>query len=558
MSRLLQTAISERAGARPEAPAVLSPDGSLTYGELETASNRLAHALRELGCRRGDRVGLLMPKVPAAIAGLLGVLKADAAYVPLDPAGPPARLARMLEICGCHSILAAGRTGSLLRAAFACANLARRPLLGWLDAGSPPNTGSEPAFTSAGLPALPATPPPAANRAADLAHILFTSGSTGAPKGVMITHDSVLRFLEWAWGYFRLAACDRVSQHPPLHFDLSTFDIFGTLGVGAQLHLMPPDLNLLPHKLAHFIRSARLTQWFSVPSVLNLLAKFDVVRQGDFPELRRVIWCGEVIPTPTLIHWMRRLPHVRFTNLYGPTEATIASSHYTLPRPPAHEQEPIPIGTACAGEELLILDSALRPVADGEIGDLYIRGVGLSPGYWSDLEKTQAAFLPYPAGADRAERIYRTGDLARRGANGLIYFAGRKDHQIKSRGYRIELGEIETALSALPELRESAVVAVESPGFEGWMICCAYVPVRGASLDPQQLRPRLSRALPGYMLPARWMRCGALPRNANGKVDHPDLRRRFLQAEQQFSHGAASATSRPGGALKGRHGVRHG
>jgi amino acid adenylation domain-containing protein len=546
MSRLLQTAITERAGARPEALAVLSPDGGLTYGELEAASNRLAHLLQELDCRRGDRVGLLMPKVPTAVTGLLGVLKADAAYVPLDPAGPPARLARMLEVCGCHSILAAGRTGALLRAALECAALERPPLLGWLDAGAPADGDLTPAFTAADLAAVPASPPAAANCESDLAHILFTSGSTGTPKGVMITHRNVLQFLEWAWGHFRIAPSDRVSQQPPLHFDLSTFDIFGTLGAGAELHLIPPSLNLLPHKLAQLIRRARLTQWFSVPSVLNLMAKFDVVGHGDFPELRRVIWCGEVMPTPTLIHWMHRLPHARFTNLYGPTEATIASSHYTVPRCPAHEQEPIPIGTACAGEELLILDGAMRPVTTGEIGDLYIRGVGLSPGYWRDPEKTHSVFLSYPAGTDSAERIYRTGDLARRGADGLIYFAGRKDHQIKSRGYRIELGEIETALSALPELRESAVVAVQSAGFEGWMICCAYVPVRGRSLDPQHLRQRLARLLPGYMLPGRWVRCDALPRNANGKADRPELRRRFLQAEQQSPEGAVSAAAMPG------------
>jgi len=547
MSRLLQTAIAEQACARPEARAVVSEESSLTYGELEASSNRLARMLLELDCRRGDRVAVLMPKAPATIAALLGVLKADAAYVPLDPAGPPARLARMLEQCGCHSILAARRTWTLLRTALACATPERRALLGWLDAGAPPDTELPVAFTAADLPGLPATPPASLNRDTDLAHILFTSGSTGTPKGVMITHHSVLRFLEWATGCFGISRGDRASQHAPLHFDLSTFDIFGTLGAGAELHLVPPALNLLPHRLAQFVRRSHLTQWFSVPSVLNLMAKFDAVRQGDFPELRRVLWCGEVLPTPTLIHWMRLLPHARFTNLYGPTETTIASSHYTLPRCPAHGQEPLPIGSACAGEELLILDGAMRPVAPGETGDLYIRGVGLSPGYWRDPEKTDSVFLPYRTAAGTEERIYCTGDLARRGSDGLIYFVGRRDHQIKSRGYRIELGEIETALSALPELRESAVVAVQTPGFEGWVICCAYVPVRGRSLDPQHLRRRLARSLPSYMLPAHWMRCDALPRNANGKTDRPVLRRRFLEAKRAPAGDGARAAVSPAG-----------
>jgi acyl-coenzyme A synthetase/AMP-(fatty) acid ligase len=222
---------------------------------------------------------------------------------------------------------------------------------------------------------------------------------------------------------------------------------------------------------------------------------------------------------------------VRFTNLYGPTETTIVSSYYTMPLCPADERQPIPIGTACSGEDLLVLDEQLRPVPAGEIGDLYIRGVGLSPGYWRDPEKTRSAFLPYPGGAGPNDRIYKTGDLARRSADGLFYFLGRADMQIKSRGYRIELGEIEAALHALPDLRESAVVAIQSKGFEGWLICCAYVPASGSGVSPESLRKGLARLVPGYMLPARWMRYDALPKNANGKIDRPQLRESFLCEE---------------------------
>jgi len=296
---------------------------------------------------------------------------------------------------------------------------------------------------------------------------------------------------------------------------------------------VPPELNLLPHKLAQFIREARLTQWFSVPSVLNLMANFDVVRQDDFPALRRVLFAGEVLPTPTLIHWMRRLPHVQFTNLYGPTETTIVSSYYTVPRCPADEREPIPIGTACVGEELMVLDEQLRPVAPGDIGDLYVRGVGVSPGYWRDLEKTRSVFLPWRDGAGPYDRIYRTGDLASRGADGLFYYVGRADTQIKSRGYRIELGEIEAALHSLPGLQESAVVAVKSEGFEGWLICCAYVPASNNGVSPESLRKGLAGLVPGYMLPARWMRFDVLPKNDNGKIDRPRLREGFRSAESR-------------------------
>jgi acyl-coenzyme A synthetase/AMP-(fatty) acid ligase len=273
------------------------------------------------------------------------------------------------------------------------------------------------------------------------------------------------------------------------------------------------------------------------------MANFDVVRQDDFPALRRVLFAGEVLPTPTLIHWMRRLPHVQFTNLYGPTETTIVSSYYTVPRCPADEREPIPIGSACGGEELMVLDEQLRPVAPGDMGDLYIRGVGVSPGYWRDLEKTRSVFLPWRDGASTHDRIYKTGDLARRGADGLFHYVGRADTQIKSRGYRIELGEIETALHSLPGLRESAVVAIKSEGFEGWLICCAYVPASDIGVSMKNLRKGLAGLLPAHMLPARWMRYDVLPKNDNGKIDRPRLRDGFRSAESRPVKAQAEAPS---------------
>jgi amino acid adenylation domain-containing protein len=363
------------------------------------------------------------------------------------------------------------------------------------------------------------------NGSGDAAHILFTSGSTGTPKGVVITHANVIRFIEWSTRYFAMDSSDRVSGHPPLHFDLSFFDVFATFAAGAELHLVPVELNLLPNKLADFIRTSALTQWFSVPSVLTYMARFDVVRHGDFPALKRLLWCGEVLPTPTLVYWMRRLPHVQFTNLYGPTEATIASSYYTVPSCPDDLHAALPIGTACEDEELLVLDESLAPVPQGESGDLYIAGAGLSPGYWRDPERTNAVFVRHPQNA--STRIYQTGDLARVGDDGLVYFLGRADSQIKSRGYRIELGEIETALNAIPGVQESAVVALGTDGFEGTAICCAYVPADGVSLTPACLRRALRDQLPSYMMPARWLAFDQLPKNANGKVDRPRLREVF-------------------------------
>jgi amino acid adenylation domain-containing protein len=456
----------------------------------------------------------------------------------MDPDSPAPRQARVLALGDCRCLLAAGPVAPRLREILAALPPAARPRLGWLDDEAAPPADPAPEFTLRDLAAQPASLPPRAAAPSELALILFTSGSTGLPKGVMLTHDGVGHFLRWARAHFGLTSADRVSQHAPLRFDISTFDIYGALCSGAELHLVPPELNLLPHKLAQLMREARLTQWFSVPAVLTLMAKFDVLAQGDFPDLRRVLFAGEVLPTPTLIHWMRRLPHARFTNLYGPTETTISSSYYDVPRCPEDARAPIPIGQAIPGEELLVLDGAQRPVPPGATGELCIGGAGVSPGYWRDAEKSAAAFVPYPASAGARRRLYRTGDLARVGADGLLTFLGRADTQVKSRGYRIELGEIEAALHALPELRESAVVAIASSGFEGALICCAYVPAPAHAVTPQSLRASLAAALPAYMLPARWLRCEVLPKNESGKIDRLALRAAFQDGEARVEEAA--------------------
>jgi amino acid adenylation domain-containing protein len=525
VTRRLEGLVSAQAERRPDAIALVMGDQRVTYGELEERSNRLANLMLAAGCEPGDRVALFTPKCPRAIVGMLATLKAGAAYVPVDAASPPQRVARVLGACSPKFALLARESLGQLDRAFAEAGGPDCRVIA-LEEGRLAGERFESAFDLSDVARAPATRPAPRGDESTLAHILFTSGSTGVPKGVMIQHRSVLAFLDWAWAYFGTKAGERISGHPPLHFDLSTFDIYGTLGAGAELHLVGPELSLLAHKLADFIRATELTQWFSVPSILTYMAKFDVVKQGDFPALERLLWCGEVLPTPTLIYWMKRLKHVRFTNLYGPTEATIASSYHTVPAVPTDERAPIPIGAACGGEELLVLDANLKPVRAGEMGDLYLGGAGLSPGYWQDAEKTAAAFVEDPRRT--LERIYKTGDLASVGEDGLVYFHGRRDSQIKSRGYRIELGEIETALAALPVLKDSAVVGVETGGFEGTAICCAYVAAE-PGLKPMRIRSELSRHVPAYMLPTQWMELDVLPKNQNGKTDRPRLRELFAE-----------------------------
>ncbi|MGO9891640.1 MAG: amino acid adenylation domain-containing protein [Solirubrobacteraceae bacterium] len=512
MTALLHERVSRCAESLPAATAVVMGDERLCYGELEQRANRTARLLLESGVRPGDRVCLLQPKSPGAIVSMLATLKAGAIYVPVDVSNPAVRVRRIITAAEPRLLLVTPDAGELLTA------LGTDVPVGAVSGSLPGalfGAGDE-----AGLSDEPLAP---ATRAEDPTSLLFTSGSTGTPKGVVITHAMVGAFLDWALAYFGHQPGERTSGHPPLHFDLSTFDIYGTLSAGGELHLVPPNV-LLPGQLAAFIRDSELTQWFSVPSTFAYMARFGVIREGDFPQLRRIIWCGEVLPTPVLAHWMERVPQASYTNLYGPTETTIASSWYALPGPPEDTTTPIPIGLPCAGEDILVLDEELRAVAPGEVGELCIAGAGLSPGYWRDEERTRAAFVLHPS---TGQRLYRTGDLGRRDREGLLHFLGRKDSQIKSRGYRIELGEIEATLTAVAGVAECAVVGAPSDGFEGTAICCAWAPLPGVELDPLQLRQALAEALPSYMLPTRWQALDELPKNVNGKIDRLRLREMF-------------------------------
>jgi amino acid adenylation domain-containing protein len=527
VSKLLQDYAAHSAERAGDSIALAMGDERMTYAELERLSDRLAAQLVDAGCGPGDRIGLLIPKRPLAMVAMHATMKAGAVYVPLDSESPPARLARIVEAAEPKILFAVPEAGERLDALAESVTLP--PV--WSTEADPIAGERVQSERARGDWDVDAPAPGVRVRPEDPAHLLFTSGSTGQPKGVVITHAMVTAFVDWGVDYFGMSADDRNSGHPPLHFDLSTFDMYATFSAGAQLHLVSPTMNVDPRSMAALIRDSELTQWFSVPTVLTYMAKFDAVEQDDFPTLERLLWCGEVLPTPVLAHWMRKLPHVTFTNLYGPTEATIASSYYTMPGVPDDETVPVPIGVACDGEELIVLDEQLQAVPVGEIGDLYLAGVGLSPGYWRDEEKTAAAFLPDPRTPGGEARIYKTGDLARVDEDGLVHFLGRADSQIKSRGYRIELGEIESALNAIDGVRECAVVGVDVEGFEGTAICAAYVTDSG--IEPPALRGQLTDALPSYMLPARWLTLDALPKNQNGKIDRPNLREQFVRQQQE-------------------------
>ena len=521
---LLHDPILDSVERSPDATAVVMGGERLTYAELDRLADRLAGSLLERGCGAGERVCLLAPKSPATVAAMIATLRIGCAYVPVDVAGPVARSTQVVAATQAAAAFVLGDGAALAELLVAQGVITSDLPVVDLSEGAP--TGD------AGGSIRPAPQ----TKASDPAHILFTSGSTGRPKGIVVTHASARAYIDWAIAHFHIRPGDRCSGHPPLHFDLSTFDVYATLAAGGELHLVPPQI-VLPRQLVDYILDSELDQLFCVPSAMSYLSAFGAVPADGFPSLRRILWCGEVLPTPVLIEWMSRHPSARFTNLYGPTEATIASSHYDVEVAPTDPGQAVPIGTACVGEELLVLDDDGSPADDGDVGELCIGGIGLSPGYWRDPDTTAKAFIsdPRAGGADGADgagraggRIYRTGDLARRSPDGLFHFIGRRDSQIKHRGYRIELGEVEVAVVALPAVSECAVVAVPTDGFEGTVICCAVV-LRAADVDgaTAHLRAELTTRLPAYMLPTRWRLMDVLPKNVNGKIDRRELRERF-------------------------------
>ena len=508
--------------------AITLGEEHITYKQLELESNRLAGKLIQSGLKPGNRVGLFMEKTPKTIIAMLGISKAGGVYVPLDVHSPPERVSKIIKSCDPTLLFidkhAIHHFQDLLHID---SELSHVSWVWWSTEPIMYGDDTPPLFCFEDTKSHLNIPHEVVRDLNAPAQILFTSGSTGEPKGVVITHNNIQTFISWAVRYFKMRAGERTSCHSPLHFDLSTFDIFGAFASGSRLFLVPPDISVNPKKLAGFILDNHLNQWFSVPSALSYLATFKAIPSGGFPSLKRLIWCGEVFPIPALQYWMKNLPDVQFTNLYGPTEATIASSYYTVPEIPTDFSD-IPIGKSCEGEKLLVLNKELKSVKKREVGDLYIAGLGLSPGYWNDKAKTDAAFIQYINDRGDSEKIYKTGDLASIGEDGFVYFHGRGDYQIKSRGYRIELGEIEAALGQNDVLKEYAVVPVKKNGFEGTAIGCAYVGTGLKNGDlALDLKKKLLDKVPGYMIPQLWREYELLPRNGNGKIDRRKLTDEF-------------------------------
>jgi len=520
MNDVLYGLLEEAADGFPDGTAITSGDTEMSYRELEAAANRIAHLLATLGVHRGDRIGLYLEKSAESLACIYGVLKAGAAYVPLAPDGPPARLARILRHAEIRVLLSGLERAPQWSALtdpdspveyVVCVN-------GHADKAHGPFSAS--VLDQADLARQPDSRPAIGVDTNDLAYVLYTSGSTGVPKGVMLTHRNALSFVCWGVREFALTQGDRLSNHAPLHFDLTIFDLFAAAAVGAAVVIVPREVAMFPAELAAWVRANAISVWYSVPSAVNMLASRGGLEPGELRALRLILFAGEVFPMAQLRRAMAAFPDSEFYNLYGPTETNVCT-FYHVPRPLAEDSTSIPIGQPIDGVELHCITENGSTAEINERGDLWVSGPTVMRGYLGDPEHT--ARVLRPPGAARPDVIaYRTGDLAARDEQGLWHFFGRRDSQIKSRGYRIELGEIEANLSGHPSILECAVIAV--PDAEYGNRINAYVVSREAISGPR-LAAYLRKFLPRYMVPWSFDRMAALPRTSTGKVDYQVLRK---------------------------------
>ena len=521
MGYLLQHLLTASADRAPHAPAVGFEEEVLDYALLEARSNRLARALRAQGVVPGDRIGLHMRKDADAIVALHAILKAGACIVPINAGMPPAKVLDIVEQCEMRCLISSREASLRLgrhvfgRSALECAVLtdATADELADIPVRAVGLAEAEAAHDGEPLP-IPTVD-------TDLAYVLFTSGSTGSPKGVMLSHRAVLTFVNWAAEEFAVGPGDCLSNHAPLNFDLSTFDIYAAMRAGASVTVIPEGLAAFPSRLAETIERRGITVWYSVPSVLTLLVTRGGLANRDLSALRTVLFAGEVFPVKHLSELMRAVPGPRYFNLYGPTETNVCT-YFEVKHPPRVDDRPIPIGRACRNTKTLVLDESGTPVEEpGAEGLLYVGGSTVMDGYYGRPSETAAAFRSNPLAHGREERLYCTGDWVRIDENGDYLFLGRRDHMVKVGGYRIELGEIEAALHGHPAIDEAVAIALPDEML-GNRICAVLV-AADPNLDAGAVRRHCAALLPSYMMPHEIEFIDSIPRTSTDKVDRPAL-----------------------------------
>jgi amino acid adenylation domain-containing protein len=497
-AELAHAFLAQAAARQPQHPAVITPSATLTYDDLYRYANRIGRRLRQMGALPNQLVAIVMEKGWEQMAAAFGILTAGAAYVPIDPSLPAERLRYLLENSTATIVLTQKHVDA------ACS---------W------PDSVQRLCVDGDVFDAVDDAPLPSAQAPQDLAYIIYTSGSTGVPKGVMVDHRGVVNTLVDINRRFRIGPQDRVLGISSLSFDLSVYDIFGSVAAGATLVLPDHHAARDPGHWRQLIDQEQVTVWNSVPALMQLLVDSLSGGRDQLADLRLALMSGDWIPTTLPARIQRVAPNAQVISLGGATEASIWSIYYPIEEVDASWAS-IPYGRPLTNQKFYVLNDMLDHCPLWVAGQLYIGGIGLARGYWRDPEKTAASFSVHPRSG---ERLYRTGDLGRYRPDGNIEFLGREDFQVKVNGYRIELGEIEAALRAAGKLRDVIVTAQDSAN--GKRLVAYVVPDEANPKDAETLRANLKDRLPDYMVPAAFVFLDALPLTANGKVDRKALPR---------------------------------
>lgn len=492
--------LDQSADKLPDKTAFVDEKKAVTYRELQRKSKAIASQLLQKGLFKNPVV-VFMEKSVDVLISFLGVAYSCNFYSPIDIEMPAERVKRILEVLQPMLVI----TTAGLRERFESYGYQGEFLL--FEQASISNIWEEKieAARQRGIDT-------------DLLYVLFTSGSTGIPKGVTITHRSVIDYIEWVTDFFGIVETDSFGNQAPFYFDNSILDIYSTIKSGATMYIIPKNLFAQPILLLEYLKDKRINTIFWVPSALIVVSKLKALRNIDMSNtLKRVLFCGEVMPNKQLNIWRRFLPEVTYANLYGPTEITDACTCYVVDRD-FSDEEPLPIGFPMANTDILVLNDRDELVTGNEVGELCVRGISLSMGYYNNLEKTKEVFVQNPLNPYTPELIYRTGDLVKYNEYGELIYLSRKDFQIKHMGHRIELGEIETAAASLEEVS---------------LCCCLYDEKRQKivlfieeELEKAYVNEKLSRMLPEYMLPSKVITM-KLPINANGKIDRVALQKQL-------------------------------
>lgn len=497
--------LDETAKRFPDKTAYADAKKEITFGELRRQARIIACELTEKGLFKKP-VAVFLEKGVDVLTSFMGAAYSCNFYSPIDVDMPGSRVNKILEVLEPAVVI----TTASLREVFSQYDYQGEFLL--LEEVLPPD--AEKGSDAAREAALEAARRKGIDT--DLLYVLFTSGSTGVPKGVTINHRSVIDYIDWVTETFEITEQDSFGNQAPFYFDNSILDIYSTLKTGATTYIIPKNLFAQPVPLLEYLREKKINTIFWVPSALIVVAKLKAFRNVDLSDtLRRVLFCGEVMPNKQLNAWRKFLPDVQYANLYGPTEITDACTYYIVDREFADE-EPLPIGIPMPNTDILVLNEKDEPVTGEEPGELCVRGTSLSMGYYKNPEKTREAFVQNPLNQAVPEQIYRTGDIVKYNEYGEIIYLSRKDFQIKHMGHRIELGEIETAVSSLEEIT---------------LCCCLYdekhqkiVLFIEEALDKAFINEKISHLVPEYMLPNKVIKVEKMPINANGKIDRVKLK----------------------------------